>query len=1484
MANSDNPIFTIVNDVLGLGRPPESFGEKIRTLEILMTSGNKTFGSYPDVMRAERGMTAVEGSQVASGKQVKSMFAKLNKLGLVPDSAETAFEAIGKIGGSIFFNPSKDTLYYGSLATRISALPLQLSGGTIGLGDTVRKVNSLAMDSGKYPMSFADAFYTQFGGQVLANNTRTGVHRAVKATLDTALGTNKLSSLLLDSANAKGYDLSFQGPWTAGRSMPYFNDPAHYFAESLNNYKVATAAHSMLVKTGGRKVYDELSHTKLNTSDSFSLIRQYKSNYLEKDLPKFLQETGTHNAFLFVKPDFLGNKDKFLLPDASLNKLYGTLFEGHTASKGLFHLANIRETTNSQIARGVKAGYNPYSYYTLAGESAERLATRDMRLKVGVVDTTNPLYSQLYFGEGAVTFSDKGIQKFATQLPKGSMKIGSPTLLNIEAAERLFGVNIGRGYTQSVNNILNFNEFDVKTAFDLKGTKYDSLSQTQKDIRTLFQGNQKYSGLMKQLVKENTALSKIKLTDSYLSLDFVTAGDTIAPSMEFVAGGRRATGTAAGPLKQLANSLGVDFLMGADEYAKTFGANVYLTNFIEQVSDTAIAEQTFLNVFGQKMYRPSASSKGMAVPMITDHDSAYRAAKAQVDSWMAKPSGPLRKLAERIEHGAQVLNSLPIAGIAGIRVVGMAGGFRTDFMGDINMMKPVKFTPSKMSIISRGSAQLGYFNNDDPMYNALVSKSRAWKSGSVFIDPKSGQLGISSSHPLKKMANALLGHGTPDVSDMVSMSGGQFYYKGQALSKLPGDVSLFSHGSGGYAQDDLGKSILGIKKDMVFVDLGKEVKMNLLGIKNGEKMYRYLPVPIKYLRMQQGSHGKITVNKSHPSYEFLSSLINLEHGRGSDLQYGNILKSIVGSKGLFAKSSTIVVNSGTRVRLTAGQLVNDGRGIAEASTLFDSTVSGSQFNDWLRRKEGIVPDQVRRIRESVKKKGFFHAIVGVDPMQRAEHANIHRIYVDSSMPAGKLLGQLNLIVHPFWPRMTERDFDRDVANLTPLTDNFDALEDRIARQARLSKPFMSFYNQELKTGSTALSKDRFTGMGSKFVNKLTDYLGAYLGVPKSLGYTITRASDSVMSAVTSGGVEGAAKLGILNKNITSSMVDEIAAPYLKDPEKMSVVQKALQYLYQGAVQKGKTKSELVDLSEELVKLGQKYKGKAYKGEAVKQEASKLLYAFLKSSDKNRGFMLLEHLGKNNLISEQAKESTELMLADLQRGSASVIDDAASRAVSTFREETLRATANLLGEYLGPAMVLAAGIRRAPKTLTTMIQKNIYGSSSEKDIVSSVLDAASDTNVDDAFGKPAKGLGDDLTSDIGKKAAKIKAGGFNRRLKAMLRNNKAGLATAAGVGALAGAAIVGFAKGPQAPLPREPDGRQPMDLGPQVYQTPPKIYGTNQKFNASRNRANTELPSVAGYQFRSDTQDSILIKNKYQNNDSYALERHMKQIANSDYNY
>jgi len=1483
MANSDNPIFNTINDVLGLGHKPEGFIEKISALELMLSGPKRTFSGYEAVVRADKNLTAIEGSEVAKGKNVKAMFKKLNKAGLVPDSAETAFGVIGKTGASVFYNPSLQKLYYGEVGLRISPLPLQLSSGAISFGQSTRKANALGMDSGKFPMSFADAFYTQFGANALDRQTKAGIHTALKRTLNTDLNGTKLKELLLDITDLKGISTSNQASWTAGRSFPFL-EKGHYFAEGLANYKIANAAQAMLIKTGGRMIYEELPGSPRNFQEAISQINNLRSDYLTNVLPNYLKELGAENAFPFVKADFLGNKDKFLIPDKNLNTVYGSKFESHTLTKGLFHLANIRTTSLSQIDRVAGLGQNPYSYYTMASDKA-KYALKDMRLKVGVVDTLNPLYSQMYFGEGGAILSTRGSAKLAGQLPIGSIKLSSPTLTNINAAERLFGVNIGTGYTQSVSKRVMFTTSDVDQAFNLKLDAED-ISDTAKDIRLFSRADKKYKGLMRQLARGDTSLSKLKLTDAALSLDFITAGDSVAETMEIIAGARRFSTTSSGPLKSLADQLGVDILIGADEYMKTYGPNVYLTNFIEKVSEQKIAEKTFRKVFGQASFSPGATvvgSRKIKVPVITDHDSAYQAALNQVSEWKASKSESLRRLADSIEHGTQVINATTVAGITGVRVVGMAGGLRTDFMGDINLSKAVRFTPSKMMVMAKGSAQLGYSSaSQDPMFSYLTNLHSNWRSGNVFIDSKTNELGIGPNHILRRFSNSLIGNYTPSPEDIVSMQAGKPFYKGKELGAIPSMLD-FSHGKGGVPFSELENTILGINKDMVYIDLGRQVKMNLLGIKNGEKMYRYLPVPLKYLRIQQGIHGKVVLNKSHPSYGFIKSLseIGIDNNTPGTLQYSNILKAIVGSKGLFVKDSTIVVNSGARVRLSPGELYNRGKGISTAESLFHSSMSYNSFDDWLTRKDGMAPSTVADIRRQVAKKGYFHAIVGVDPMQRAEHANIHKVFVSPSSRASRsFLGQVSLVMHPFWYRMTERDLDRDVANLTPLVGDSAAYEGRIARQAKLAAPFMGFFNYELKNKVAPNSRDRLTGI--KLIDNAIEYLSSYIGVPKSLGYTITRASDTIMNNVIGEGIDGARKLGMLGQNISSSMIEQIRAPYLADPERLSVVQKSLQYLYQGAVQKGTSKSELISLAEGLVSLGNEYKGKAFNAEIVKEKASDLMYNFLKSSDKHRAFMALDYLVEKNLIS---KESTKLLLDDLARGSADTLTEAAMKAGASFREESIRATANILGEYMGSAMVLAASLKKMPKTITGMIQKNIYPDSDEEDMVRSVIDAASDGSSANIFSKK-EGLEtalDNITDQIPKPGIGSKKG-FGRVLKRTLANNKTAIGVAAGIGAIVGAGIAGMARGPQAPMPREVDGRQPMDTGPDVSYAPPRVYGTNQRFSASSNRSPQALPSVNSYKFRTDTKDSILIQNRNVNMTSYELERRMKQISQSDYTY
>jgi predicted ThiF/HesA family dinucleotide-utilizing enzyme len=76
----------------------------------------------------------------------------------------------------------------------------------------------------------------------------------------------------------------------------------------------------------------------------------------------------------------------------------------------------------------------------------------------------------------------------------------------------------------------------------------------------------------------------------------------------------------------------------------------------------------------------------------------------------------------------------------------------------------------------------------------------------------------------------------------------------------------------------------------------------------------------------------------------------------------------------------------------------------------------------------------------------------------------------------------------------------------------------------------------------------------------------------------------------------------------------------------------------------------------------------------------------------------------------------------------------------------------------------------------------------------------------------------------------------------------------------------------------------MDTGPEVYERPPKIYGTNQVFNASRRRSPETFSPVGTYRFGSENQSTVTIRDRRAPNNPYLLEQQMRNAAKSDYNY
>lgn len=1451
--SQDNPIYRTITDVLGLGRPPSTFKEKASAIEIL--SAGK-ISSYRDILRKGDTYNLEEGSQLAFGKNIDFMFEKLHKSGLVPEEARNVFERIKSVGGQVGFNEKTNALFLYS-SGRSTFLPTANAFGGIDIGGRSRKVNSLlvgyAGESSFERKSYLSTYYSS-AEKLIAQSIDSyrgdyphlALSGALKKIRDYRLSVKdmpninnlRLGSITLSGTTSRGLQSPFeQGYASSLNAVVGYSDEGLLFADKLSKYRIATSAFSMMSKTVGRSVYDDLKRVSgnkdLSTPEALELIQQYRKEYFSQSLPTFLKHLGLDESYIYGKADFLGNKKKFLVAGKEYATKYGTLIEEHTAKKGLHQLSKM---------------------------------TDEQMLRVAVVDLENEQYSRLLFGEGGAYMTASGANKLAFRAPVGTMKITSPDTSVTSAIEKLFGVNLSKG-DQLVDASSAFTKADVRAA--LSGR---NLTDRQKLIRKILGPKGYNRGLLLQIANNQATLNQIKMTPDKIELSFLSGQKVIPETIETVVGGRRFTGGRIGKshLKDIASTLGVDYVIAADEFAKTHGQDVLTTNFIHQLRQHPQGEALLRDTFGNNLVEKVQRSKSTYVPEITDANTAFLQATAKLNEWKKSDNLSLRLLANRVEYGEEA--SLPIQGVKGIKIFGMRGGRRSDFMGDINMMKGVRMTLSKMQILANSSRLLGYSSSyDDPVFAGLTAKHSVWAKGLIRIRQGSNQLTLSRNHTLHRFASALLGTPNLDASSTILTLGkGGLELNGSPLARLP-SISAFAHSTGGVHKDLLKDTALGLNTDLAYLDLGSARKISVLG---EERQMRYLPIPLQYLRATPGAHGYTTVGKSHTGHEFLKSLIELESGRTFDssrpLEYSSIVKSLAGRDGIFAKTNTLHIKFGTRARISPDTLGGFSKAdLLDPNKFYTSYISEEAFNDWYIRKSGTALGKNRKATlDAVKKRGYFYGVVGVDPAQRAEHMMLQKIYIKKSgVPS--FFGQLNITLNPLFHRSVERDIDRDVVNLISMEGLADpaALEDRFARQTSKISPFVKYYNRQLETASSATS----TGRLSKLVNhlvtkpfvKAVDYIEDFIGGPKSLGYSMVRSSDEIMANITAYGAEGAKKMGVLDRGIPTSIIDDIVSKF-NDPEKVSVIQQLMQSMYQGAVQKGHTKAGLTGLGEGLINLGQKYRRTSFDLETVETEASALFEDFLKN-EKGRAFMALDWMANKGMLD---KQTTDLLLGDLTRASKEELARAEANVISK--------TARLLGSYVGVGAVLSASVTKQPSTIRSVLQKTIKEGTEDKELLGLMrgVIGAPESIAQNKFTETV------LEHEEKKQAAK----GASKYLaaKKFATNNKflAGL----GAGALMGGALVSLMSGPS--MPRDIDVRQPEDLAPDpIYPSrPAKVYGTNQSFTASRRRENLSPASVGPYRISNSGSSNITIRERSASNNPYLLERQMREISNSDYTY
>ena len=1531
--------------------------------------------SAADLFRLDK-FTMLQGTAQYAGADIVTLGTELIGKGRLPASAANAFAAIREGGGTLYYNQSKNALYFGStiaditdLGTAVTALPLSTGKGMVQIGESSRSARGAlilgAENKAVFKGSFIDLFYDRFGAQA-GSSTNLGVlSGAARRTMNENIeGIGSVRSLLGGGFTDRGINTSFeQGRALAGEYAVGFYSPENPLRLAITKYKIANAGLAMSLKTSGRMVFEELGLGKEATyKEALNAINTYRNDFF-KTLPTALNQLGMLKTLPYIKPDSIVGK-KMVVGDFEnamfLSKVYGTQFEDHILKKGLYQARKVAQTTNITARGMAKAGLSPLSPYVVGGAAQDGIFGTLSR--VAVVDTHTLAGSMAYFGESGAYYTDTGALSLKKIYSKGTLNLANPSDNVIAAAERLFGINLANQSSGMLGNEVDvtFTRKNIRNALRFKSMQFDALSPAEQDIRTILSSNRKYRGFFNQLartVKEGTQarISKVNLSGTSLKLDFVTPEAMTPNTVEMLMGLRRMS---AGKM-QAGNALvglaqGHEFIMGVDELYKTHGPAFLMDQYIGNVmlKGEGFARKEFTDTFGNAPVSGKIRGKTFyAADIGEDFDTGFGKLLTRLESLKTQD----KALYENITQGRIISTATSIPGVKEARSFFLRTSGRTDFMSDINMLKPIRMTLAKMVSLGGAGAQLGYAMGEDPLFQVFKGLSNPWRQGHLKLSSRYGQLMVGDGHWIKQFASAIASPETmtaPTRNVIKIGEKGGFIRIGKdgqeiALKSLP-DISQFKYRNGGVQLAELKGTILDpslLDSEMMYIDLGENFKtrLNLVGEGGVAKNYRYLPMPMQALRLK-GSQGALTINDRSAEKEIIEDLIALEKGGASatthGIRYSKLFRSLMGKGGAFNKTGTSVISFGTRVRLTP-QIspmanITDPNVIREfflnPEKLYEGHALKSEAYDYLNRQQTLAPkgskgslhnSVLQAMRESIEKNKFFYAAVGIDPTQRAEHMFIEKInIVDDISPLGKQLaslrkkgiGLLGLAMHPLLPRMIERDLDKDVANLMPLhglsiegktaEQSMKLIEERYMRQSKSMRHFMLFSYAQLSSEQNKSLTDRFTKVIKGAFGSIEDNLKAFLGVPKSLGYSITRGSESVMAALIDQGITGAKQLGLLEKGFTEESILKAIAPYIDEvgetagAVRLSVSKKLLQNVYQGAVQKGAgaTKDSLLQLSEDLLEIGDTYKGAAYNESNSVEAATKAVRRFLGNTDlddigaKNRSLQALTYFAEDPYYSAKypiIKESTAALQEDLIKNNG-VLSDDITQKFKPLLAASLDAQAEMLGNFFGRALPIAASVQRGYRSAIGITQKILRKSITDKEVVENVISGVLGGGSSDSLYKEK--LRGNLLDDERKAIAAAKEGSDSLlgSVKKFFSKGNGKFFAGLGVGAVAAAGIMSMFGGPEPmsppPMPRDIDGRQPMDMGPNIQASAPKVYGNNQVFAASRNRSPETFSAAPRYNFGPGSDMRVTMRDKRQPMNPYLLEQQMNRVANRDFNY
>lgn len=744
--------------------------------------------------------------------------------------------------------------------------------------------------------------------------------------------------------------------------------------------------------------------------------------------------------------------------------------------------------------------------------------------------------------------------------------------------------------------------------------------------------------------------------------------------------------------------LGVEAVIGKQDLKKMSSLDVFLENFYATVDRYGILNdknygQLYKGMLGQPALESiTIGGKDYGVATASSKREAAKQA-LRVIKHLESRGGIHSRIANEAKSGLEVTKAtredLIKAGlkdfeIESARIITVPAFRRSDQRLDTNLGKRAKVTIGKLKTMALGSALLGYKTPfEDPVTRDILFQQKmfGW-------DAKTKDFFVTKKHPISQFITALAdpasveeriqsGRISKEKQVITVGEDGEFYLGNKKLKKLP-SIKEFSVKAGGVSRAELKGTILDPDiADFLYLDLGKERKLTLLGLEKdtqkpilGKLKHRYLPIPKQLLRTEGTVDARVVIGKTHEeSYALLKALEAISN-RGTASKIGTralkniqesiqvIFDKIMGKEGYLAKSHIVHLSSGFGARLIPQQETIHGLAdLEDAFKLFEGAASRKQVITALTRREGEFlgrgatakssEDYIKLLKQATYG-DFMYMTLTADPTQRPEHTSLVKIrLLDKEEDLSIMTYQKNkgtfkmspksqrvnigeygidLQLNPSMFKVTSRDTDNDRAVINMLAGDSRALEDRIARQAKAIEPALKFFREGTKKAATQAEKET-----------IVDIFGSYLGQKSfaALGYSQARPTiERLIPVLMSAAFEG--PKGYLDlesrfptMKLTESELTGIGKLFgstIKEAEEKYAANVALAgYLYQTGVDKGIAKTTQEELNIGLVGIAQSSRAKTLSIEEALKRSYSLFYKFLGAQKENRiygaGFIL-----------------------------------------------------------------------------------------------------------------------------------------------------------------------------------------------------------------------------------------------------------------------